>query len=329
MIEQYTALFIEGNYCNMPLATLSSMNVVKLQGVFGDQVLNVLKRRGYKMGKTIGEGSYCKVKVAYKDHENGHLKIACKTINKRRASKEFVNKFLPREISIIKTVRHPHIVTILDILDTDDQVFIFMDICEEGDLLDYIRNRGPLPESKARRLFKQLVSAIDYLHSLDISHRDLKCENILLATEDYAKIADFGFSRWCRAEDGRRILSETFCGSAAYAAPEILQGIPYNPKMYDVWSLGCILFIMLTATMPFDDSNIKQMLERQTSKKLTFPCQADSSISLPAKKLVMHLLEPDVTKRSTIGQVKRNAWLREAEYPDLHAKNSRPATSKR
>ncbi|PSN32409.1 Testis-specific serine/threonine-protein kinase 1 [Blattella germanica] len=273
----------------MPLgATLTSMNIVKLQGVFGDQVLSVLQRRGYRLGKTIGEGSYCKVKVAYKTYENGYIrKIACKTIDRRKASKDFVNKFLPREISIIKSIRHPHIVTILDILDIDEQVYIFMDICEKGDLLDYIRNKGPLSECKTKHLFKQVVSAIDYLHSLDISHRDLKCENILLATKDCVKIADFGFARWCRDETGRRILSETFCGSAAYAAPEILQGTPYNPKMYDAWSLGCILFIMLTATMPFDDSNIKQMLKIQNSKKLSFPCRCETSVSNAAKKLVM------------------------------------------
>ncbi|KAJ9588224.1 hypothetical protein L9F63_018388 [Diploptera punctata] len=316
----------------MPFATLTSMNVVKLQGVFGDQVLNILQKRGYRLGKTIGEGSYCKVKVAYKAYENGLIrKIACKTIDRKQASKDFVTKFLPREISILKSIRHPHIVTILDILDIDEQVYIFMDICEKGDLLDYIRNKGPLPEFKAKHLFKDidnLVSATDYLHSLDISHRDLKCENILLASKDCVKIADFGFARWCRDENGRRILSETFCGSAAYAAPEILQGVPYNPKMYDAWSLGCVLFIMLTATMPFDDTNIKQMLKVQTSKKLSFPCRYESSISNSAKKLVMHLLEPDITKRATISQVTRNSWLRDIEYTNALLKNPRPNSSK-
>lgn len=82
--------------------------------------------------------------------------------------------------------------------------------------------------------------------------------------------SDFGFARWCRDEKGRRILSDTFCGSTAYAAPEILQGTTYNPKMYDSWSLGCILFIMLTASMPFDDEDIPSMIRAQKNKLIKF-----------------------------------------------------------
>ena len=139
----------------MSFAALTSMNIVKLQGGFGNQVLNVLQKRGYRLGKNIGEGSYSKVKVAYKTCENGYVrKIACKTIDRRRASKDFVNKFLPREISIIRRIRNQHIVTILEIIDIDQQVYIFMDLCEKGDLLNCIRSNGPLSEYKTKHLFK-------------------------------------------------------------------------------------------------------------------------------------------------------------------------------
>lgn len=275
----------------------------------GSEISALLQRRGYKLGKTIGEGSYCKVRVAYKATELGYTtKVACKVVNKRKASKDFVTKFLPREISIVRSIHHPNIVTVFNIIELDEQVYMFMDFCERGDLLDHIRTHGALPEHRARHLFRQLVSAIEYLHSRDIAHRDLKCENVLLANRDHVKIADFGFARWCcDLATKRRVLSDTYCGSAAYAAPEILQGVCYNPKMTDVWSLGCILYIMLCGTMPFDDDNIKQMLKIQMGRKLTFPSKIN--LSQRAKKFIMHLLEPDVTKRATIKQVANNPWM--------------------
>nr|XP_046465948.1 testis-specific serine/threonine-protein kinase 3-like [Neodiprion pinetum] len=247
-----------------------------------------LKDQGYTFGKTIGEGSYCKVKffifkTVYQRVGNNHIqKIACKIIDKCKASNEFVTKFLPRELSVVRGLRHSNIVTVLNVLSTPRHVYIFMDFCERGDLLDYIRAKGALTESRSRHFFKQIVSAVQHLHSLDIAHRDLKCENVLLTTKDHVKIADFGFARWCRDEKGHRILSDTFCGSAAYAAPEILQGTMYNPKMYDSWSLGCILFIMLTASMPFDDAHMPSMIRAQTNRLIKFneKIQAGSTVCI-------------------------------------------------
>ncbi|XP_066907725.1 testis-specific serine/threonine-protein kinase 3 [Halyomorpha halys] len=264
---------------------------------------------GYRLGRIINEGTFSKVRVAYRATELGYTnKVACKVINKKKASKDFVTKFLPREISIVRSIHHPHIVSVYSVVELHDLVYMFMDYCEKGDLLDHIRTKGSVTEARAKFMFRQLVSAIEYLHSRDIAHRDLKCENILLTRGDHIKIADFGFARWCcDMSTNRRVLSDTFCGSAAYAAPEILQGIKYNPKMYDVWSLGCILYIMLCATMPFDDSNIKEMLKIQLQRKVIFPSKIN--LTNRVKRLVMHLLEPDITKRATIKQIAMANWL--------------------
>ncbi|XP_076365773.1 testis-specific serine/threonine-protein kinase 1-like [Tachypleus tridentatus] len=139
---------------------------------------------------------------------------------------------------------------------------------------------------------------------MQIAHRDLKCENILLTQDDNVKLTDFGFSRRCvDPTTGRRVLSETYCGSAAYAAPEVLQGTPYNPKMYDAWSLGCILFIMITGTMPFDDSNVKKMIQVKLQRRIKIP--SGVTCTTRCEELIRHILEPDVTRRATVNQVLR------------------------
>ncbi|GFY40287.1 hypothetical protein TNIN_311601 [Trichonephila inaurata madagascariensis] len=116
-----------------------------------------------------------------------------------------------------------------------------------------------------------MVNALKYLHGLNIAHRDLKCENIMIDDNHNIKLIDFGFCRSTVDAFGRRKLSETFCGSTAYAAPEVLQGLAYNPMMYDVWSLGCVLYIMTTGMMPFDDSHIRKMVTNQLKRHIKFP----------------------------------------------------------
>lgn len=137
-----------------------------------------------------------------------------------------------------------------------------MEWAGRGDLLGYVRLKGAIKESESRRLFGEMCAGIEYLHNMNIVHRDLKCENILLCTNNQIKIADFGFARILLPKE----LSKTFCGSAAYAAPELLQGLPYHGTMADIWSLGVILYIMICSSMPFRDTNIKTLLSDQVHK---------------------------------------------------------------
>ncbi|XP_047111819.1 testis-specific serine/threonine-protein kinase 3-like [Schistocerca piceifrons] len=297
----------------MSVAKLAAVDSVKTSAHSTDKELQkVLQQRGFRLGRTIGGGSYSKVRTAWFRRPRGRpLRCACKQLDCRQAPKDFVARFLPRELEVLRAVTHPHIVQIFDVVGFGSQIFIFMELCEKGDLLEHIRaRRGPLSEQKARLYFSQIVSAVDYLHSQDISHRDVKCENILLASNECVKLTDFGFARCCTDENNRRVLSRTFCGSAAYAAPEILQGKPYNPKLYDAWSLGVVLFVMLTASMPFDDTNSKAMLYAQLCRVINFPKHCEHSVSMNARELVRRLLEPDVTRRATVKHIKQNAWLK-------------------
>lgn len=191
-----------------------------------------------------------------------------------------------------------------------EHIFLTFRYADNGDLLDFIKRNGVVPEQQAKIWFRQMASGLHYLHGKNIAHRDLKCENILLSRKFNVKIADFGFARFCVDSDNRRILSQTYCGSAAYAAPEVVNGTPYNPKLSDVWSLGIILFIMLNASMPFDDSNLRKLLKDQMTKNWVFRSRVRETISSSAKSLVRHLLEPDLTLRLTLDRVIQHEWLR-------------------
>ncbi|XP_054427263.1 testis-specific serine/threonine-protein kinase 1-like [Pteronotus mesoamericanus] len=267
----------------------------------------VLKRRGYIMGINLGEGSYAKVKSAYS--ERLKFNVAVKIIDRKKAPPDFLEKFLPREIEILIMLNHHSIVKTYEIFETSEgKVYIVMELGVQGDLLEFIKTRGALHEDEARKKFHQLSSAIKYCHDMDIVHRDLKCENLLLDKDFNIKLSDFGFSKRCPRDDsGRLILSKTFCGSAAYAAPEVLQGIPYQPKVYDIWSLGVILYIMVCGSMPYDDSNIKKMLRIQKEHRVNFP--RSKHLTDECKDLIYRMLQPDVTRRLHIDEILSHCWV--------------------
>ncbi|XP_074177784.1 testis-specific serine/threonine-protein kinase 1 [Rhinolophus sinicus] len=267
----------------------------------------VLKRRGYIMGINLGEGSYAKVKSAYS--ERLKFNVAVKIIDRKKAPTDFLEKFLPREIEILAMLNHHSIVKTYEIFETSDgKVYIIMELGVQGDLLEFIKTRGALHEDDARRKFHQLSSAIKYCHDLDVVHRDLKCENLLLDKDFNIKLSDFGFSKRCLRDDGGRLtLSKTFCGSAAYAAPEVLQGIPYQPKVYDIWSLGVILYIMVCGSMPYDDSNVKKMLRIQKEHRVNFP--RSKHLTGECKDLIYRMLQPDVNRRLHIDEILSHCWV--------------------
>ncbi|XP_073415251.1 testis-specific serine/threonine-protein kinase 2 [Dendrobates tinctorius] len=269
----------------------------------------VLKMKGYTVGISLGKGSYAKVRAAFS--EKMKCCVAVKVIDRSKASPDFLQKFLPREMEIVTVLNHDSIIKTYEIFETSvGKVYIVMELGAQGDLLEFIKKRGPMPEDVARKLFHQLASAVKYCHDLDIVHRDLKCENILLDKEFNIKLSDFGFAR--RIDDNQK-LSKTFCGSAAYTAPEVLQGIPYEPKVCDIWSLGVILFIMVSGSKPYDDSNIKMMLRVQKEQHIVFP--SSKHFSSACKDLIYRMLQPNVRQRITIDEILNHKWLQPIAKP--------------
>lgn len=182
-----------------------------------------------------------------------------------------------------------------------------MELCVKGDLLKHINANGALPEHSSCRFFLQLCMAVQYLHNMDVAHRDLKCENLLLDTHYTLKVCDFGFSKTLTYRDGQMVLSETYCGTSSYAAPEILRGRPYDPKVSDVWSMGVVLYMLLSASMPYDASNIRRMVGIQMQHNINFPNTV--SVSLEAMDLIRAILHPDVEQRITVSNMLQSSWM--------------------
>ncbi|VEN46544.1 unnamed protein product [Callosobruchus maculatus] len=233
-----------------------------------------LSSRGYRLMHKLGEGSYAQVFLAEftnKDADDKTTKLlACKVVDVSKAPKDFVKKFLPRELDILVRINHPHIIHIHSIFQRKTKYFIFMRHAENGDLLEFILKKGPISEAQSRVWMRQIALAIQYLHDMEIAHRDLKCENALITSNYNLKLADFGFSRFVTDGQGRKLTSTTYCGSLSYAAPEVLRGMPYHPKIADIWSLGVILYIMVNKAMPFDDTNVKRLHEQQVNRRWKF-----------------------------------------------------------
>lgn len=203
---------------------------------------------------------------------------------------------------------------------------------ENGDLLDYVKKHGAVSEPQACLWFFQMVSAIKYLHSKNYAHRDLKCENILISKHMNVKVADFGFVRCCTDDNNQKIMSHTFCGSAgklasssffrhflqitppptssAYAAPEVVSGTAYDPMKSDVWSLGVILFIVLNAVMPFDDSNMGKLIRDQKERRYHIREELVGKLSLECKNMIRTLLEPNPILRADIKTIYGMKWLK-------------------
>ncbi|XP_073996940.1 uncharacterized protein isoform X2 [Rhodnius prolixus] len=271
---------------------------------------NLLTNKGIQLIELIGQGSYSKVYLCKKfDRSLEPAKapvIAMKIVDTSKTSPEYINKFLPRELSIILKIRHPHIIRLYLLFQRKSKFYICMRYAERGDLLEYVLASGLITENRARFWASQLAKAIEYLHTMNIAHRDIKTENILITEHFNVKLCDFGFSRYFGNEE----MSSTFCGSVSYSPPEVLQTKPYDVRKSDMWSLGVVIFVMLVKRLPFiETDNPKALLIEQLKKSYVVPPKMDQVLSLNCKKVIKHLLEPIPLKRWCIEELISSQWL--------------------
>ncbi|KAJ3266986.1 Map microtubule affinity-regulating kinase [Chytriomyces hyalinus] len=264
---------------------------LKEEGVLGD----------YLFQRIIGEGCFSKVKMAI--HFPTGQKVAIKCMDKKAMSEEVgTAERTLREILVLSHVYHPNITRLLEVVDTADFIYLILEYEEGGELFDYIISRKVVPEDDARKLFGQLLGAIQYCHSNGIVHRDLKPENILLDRNGNMKLIDFGFSNVIR--EGHQM--NTFCGSPSYAAPEMLSRKDYDGQGVDIWALGVVLFVMICGYHPFDNQNVRKMYTSIVTAKYVFP--ETHLLSDDAKSIISAIFKTKPSERATLHQLRNHPW---------------------
>mmetsp|Transcript_2344 Transcript_2344/g.7017 ORF Transcript_2344/g.7017 Transcript_2344/m.7017 type:complete len:506 (-) Transcript_2344:768-2285(-) len=253
----------------------------------------------YRLGKTLGIGSFGKVKVA--EHILTGHKVAIKILNRRKIKQMDMEEKVRREIKILRLFMHPHIIRLYEVIETPQDIYVVMEFVKAGELFDYIVEKGRLLEDEARHFFQQIVSGVEYCHRNMVVHRDLKPENLLLDSHNNVKIADFGLSNVMR--DGHFL--KTSCGSPNYAAPEVISGRLYAGPEVDVWSCGVILYALLCGSLPFDDENIPNLFKKIKGGIYNLP----SHLSPGARDLIPRMLLVDPLKRITIPEIRQHPWF--------------------
>ncbi|XP_046742921.1 serine/threonine-protein kinase BRSK2 isoform X2 [Diprion similis] len=260
----------------------------------------------YRLEKTLGKGQTGLVKLAV--HCVLGKKVAIKIINREKLSETVLMK-VEREIAIMKLIDHPHVLGLSDVYENKKYLYLVLEHVSGGELFDYLVKKGRLTPKEGRRFFRQIISALDFCHSHSICHRDLKPENLLLDEKNNIKIADFGMASLQPAGS----LLETSCGSPHYACPEVIRGEKYDGRKADVWSCGVILYALLIGALPFDDDNLRQLLEKVKRGVFHIP----HFVPPDCQNLLRGMLEVNPDKRLTLAEINRHIWVTAAGKGEL------------
>ncbi|ORX82674.1 Pkinase-domain-containing protein [Basidiobolus meristosporus CBS 931.73] len=280
----------------------------------------------YVVLQTLGEGEFAKVKLGI--HAQSGQEVAIKLIKKANVDSESRMAKIKREITVLRSLDHPNIVRLFEVIETDKYIGIIIEYASGGELFDHILAHRYLKEREACRLFAQLISGVSYMHEKNVVHRDLKLENLLLDRNRNIIITDFGFAN--QFSSPTNDLMATSCGSPCYAAPELVvsEGM-YVGTAVDIWSCGVILYAMLCGYLPFDDDpenpdgdNINLLYKYILSTPLVFP----DYVSPDARDLLRRMLVPDPTQRCDMKTIMEHNWL--APYAHIFEEGKSKSKSK-
>ena len=255
----------------------------------------------YYIGKTIGEGTFGKVKLG--THTLTGEKVAIKILEKERIKDTADVERVAREIHILQLIRHPNIIQLYEIIETPKQLYLIMEFASGGEVFDYIVSNTRVKERTACKFFQQIIAGIDYIGKLGIVHRDLKPENLLLDHDNNIKIVDFGLGNTYKVGE----MLKTACGSPCYAAPEMIAGKEYDGLQVDIWSCGIILFALVCGFLPFEDPNTSELYK----KILNDEPQCGDFVSEECQDLIHRILSKSPSDRYTITQIRGHPWFRQ------------------
>lgn len=252
----------------------------------------------YELFDKIGEGSFAFV------WEGRNIITNCPCAVKQFRKDTFNHEAavsMNREISIMQILDHPLIAQLYEVVETPQNTFLFMELVDNGTLLEYINKNAPISENKSRIIFAQIVSVLDYLHNEKrVVHRDLKAENILIDQNDNIRVIDFGLSNVLN----QNTVLYTACGSSAYVAPEMLLNKPYT-QAADIWSAGVLLYAMNAAHLPFEDTNVTRLVDKVLNRQPEYPVTFSKNLT----ELISRMLTKDPTQRITLEGILHDPWF--------------------
>uniref|UniRef100_A0AAQ5XBP1 Protein kinase domain-containing protein n=1 Tax=Amphiprion ocellaris TaxID=80972 RepID=A0AAQ5XBP1_AMPOC len=253
----------------------------------------------YRLEKTLGKGQTGLVKLGV--HCVTCQKVAIKIVNREKLSESVLMK-VEREIAILKLIEHPHVLKLHDVYENKKYLYLVLEHVSGGELFDYLVKKGRLTPKEARKFFRQIISALDFCHSHSICHRDLKPENLLLDEKNNIRIADFGMASLQVGDsliNVEHVLISHLCVCVC-----VHQGEKYDGRKADAWSCGVILFALLVGALPFDDDNLRNLLEKVKLGVFHMP----HFIPPDCQNLLRGMIEVDASKRLTLEQIQKHTW---------------------
>jgi calcium-dependent protein kinase len=294
------------------------MDLIITQGSF------VFEREGklrdtYQIGNKIGEGSYSSVRRI--KHRQTNEKRAVKTIHKKYISNELERQAVMTEVSLLKSVDHPNIIRLHEFYQDEKNYYIITEYCSGGELFERVIRLRSLSENQAATYMQQIFSVLVYLHDRNIVHRDLKPENLMMSSNGHdarLKLIDFGSAYV--SPKGSFMTEEV--GTAYYMAPEVLKH-QYNEKC-DLWGAGVILYILLCGFPPFSGNSDREILQKVSIGRVSFPSPEWDSVSFEAKDLIQQLLTQNVSHRPSAREALCHTWLSNASRLILDSQYASP-----